>query len=127
MKKIMMTLALITTLSTVTYSQTDVRSSLKNIESEFKLLEQKEKEKFKEEEAKNVISQQKYSNYVLMINKISERITALNASEKTSFFPQEQKNLLENYRKIDRELRISANEEQKKIEEFSQLKSILGY
>ncbi|MGL5655639.1 MAG: adhesion protein FadA [Fusobacteriaceae bacterium] len=127
MKKLMMTLALLGALTTVTYSESDIRNSLKSIENEFKLLEQREKEKFREEEEKNKVSQQKYSSYALMINKINERLTALNVSEKTSFFPQEQKKLSENYKKIDKELRIGATEEKRKIEEFNQLKSILGY
>lgn len=127
MKKLIISFGLLYVLSSMAYSSTSIELNLGNIEKEFKLLEQKEKEKFNQEEKKAQISQQKYSNYVTMINTISERMTSLQASEKTSFFPQQQKGLLENYRKLDKELRVSAGNEKKQIEEFNQLKSILGY
>lgn len=127
MKKLIISLGLLFALSSMVYPSTNIELSLGNIEKEFKLLEQKEKEKFNQEEKKAQISQQKYNNYITMINTISERITSLQANEKTSFFPQQQKGLLENYRKLDKELKISAGNEKKQIEEFNQLKSILGY
>lgn len=127
MKKIIISLGLMLTLSSLGYSSTNIELSLGNIEKEFKLLEQKEKEKFKGEEKKAQISQQKYNKYVEMITVIGERVSSLQASEKTSFFPQQQKELLENYKKLDKELRVSAGNEKKQIEEFNQLKSILGY
>lgn len=127
MKKLIISLGLLFALSSMAYSSTNIELSLGNIEKEFKLLEQKEKEKFKQEEKKAQVSQQKYSSYVTMINTISDRMKSLQASEKTSFFPQQQKGLLENYKKLDKELRISAGNEKKQIEEFNQLKAILGY
>lgn len=127
MKKLVIFLGLMLVLTSLTYSSTNIELSLGNIEKEFKLLEQKEKEKFKGEEKKAQVSQQKYQNYVTMINTINERVASLQASEKTSFFPQQYRALLENYKKLDKELRVSAANEKKQIEEFNQLKSVLGY
>lgn len=127
MKKVIISLGIMLVLSSLSYSSPNIELSLGNIEKEFKILEQKEKEKFKGEERKAQISQQKYNDYVLMINTIGERVSLLQASEKKSFFPQQHKTLLDNYRKLDRELRVSAGNEKKQIEEFNQLRSILGY
>lgn len=127
MKKLLLITAIIT--ATTAYSATPdyITKSLKNLENEINILNQKEANKFKEEEKKNALSVQRYSNYVKMINQINSRIEYLNANMSTSFFSREQKSVLDRFQKLDKQLRDAAEMERKKIDEFKQLKAILGY
>lgn len=61
-----------------------------------------------------------------MINQINSRIEYLNANMSTSFFKRT-KSVLDRFQKLDKQLRDAAEMERKKIDEFKQLKAILGY
>ncbi len=125
MKKISIVLVMVFSLSSLSYSNASAKLSA--IQKELELLEQKEINKFKAEEKNAEQSKMRYDNYLMMMSESNKKIELMNSSLSTSLFPKETKKLIEKYESFAKLIKREASVEKKKIDEFNQLKNILGY
>ncbi len=125
MKKISIVLVMVFSLSSLSYS--NALAKLSAIQKELELLEQKEINKFKAEEKNAEQSKMRYDNYLMMMSESNKKIELMNSSLSTSLFPKETKKLIEKYESFAKLIKREASVEKKKIDEFNQLKNILGY
>ena len=125
MKKLRLLFCVSLLASSVAYA--NVEATLESINNEMQALEIKEKQKFKLEEEKAKQSEIKYNTFVAESETVNTKILELESSLEQSFYPEEQKALLNSYKSISKELKVAISDEGQKIEEFNQLKQILGY
>jgi hypothetical protein len=125
MKKLRLLLCISLLVSSVTYA--NIEATLESINNEMQALEIKEKQKFKLEEEKAKQSEIKYTTFVAESEIVNTKILELESSLEQSFYPEEQKSLLNSYKSISKELKEAISIEGQKIQEFNQLKQILGY
>ena len=98
-----------------------VDSRFSQLEAELKMLEQKENERFKEEEQ---IAKSAQNNLNSLTNKCGERINYMTSMEGRSIYSNEMKNLLKQYQGFLTEIDKQSKVEERKIFEFNQLKSL---
>lgn len=125
MKKILLILALLLSLGSLSYG--GVSDTLTSIEKELQVLESKEKERFKVEEKNAINSANRYKNYAKMISTSTDRVNNLKESESTALFPKENKVISKKYSNLVKLLEKEAMIEKKKVDEFNQLKKIMNY
>ncbi len=125
MKKLLIIMVMGLLFNNISYS--NVSAKLANIQKELEILEQNEINKFKAEEKKSLLSQKNYDNYIMMITASSSKVEEMNANVSTSLFPKEVKELIKKYETFIRDTTKEAALEKRKVDEFNQLKSILGY
>lgn len=125
MKKMRMLLCISILATNVAYA--DIATTLESIDKEMKNLEIKEQQKFKIEETAAKQATIRYTNYVEYEATVTTKIAELESSMEQSFFPSEQKTILNSYKATSKELKQAIATEGQRIEEFNQLKQILGY
>ncbi|MDU1910252.1 adhesion protein FadA [Fusobacterium sp.] len=101
-----------------------VDSRFSQLEAELKMLEQKENERFKEEEQIAKSAQNNLNVLTNLRNKCGERINYMTSMEGRSIYSNEMKNLLKQYQGFLTEIDKQAKVEERKIFEFNQLKSL---
>lgn len=102
-----------------------VDSRFSQLEAELKMLEQKENERFKEEEQIAKSAQNNLNSLTNLRNKCGERINYIMTSmEGRSIYSNEMKNLLKQYQGFLTEIDKQSKVEERKIFEFNQLKSL---
>ena len=88
------------------------------------MLEQKENERFKEEEQIAKSAQNNLNALTNLRNKCGERINYMTSMEGRSIYSNEMKNLLKQYQGFLTEIDKQSKVEERKIFEFNQLKSL---
>ena len=102
-----------------------VDSRFSQLEAELKImLEQKENERFKEEEQIAKSAQNNLNVLTNLKNKCEERINYMTTMEGRSIYSNEMKNLLKQYQGFLGEIDKQSKVEERKIFEFNQLKSL---
>lgn len=117
-------LLLVSSVSLAAPAAAGVDSRFSQLEAELKMLEQKENERFKEEEQIAKSAQNNLNVLTNLKNKCEERINYMTTMEGRSIYSNEMKNLLKQYQgflgEIDKQFKV----EERKIFEFNQLKSL---
>lgn len=105
-------------------AKTSIENDFAKLEAEFKLLEQKETERFKEEEKIAKSAEQSLATLKTLKTKSSEREKQLVSMEGRSIYSEEVKRILKEYQifisQVDKQQKI----EERKLFEFNQLKSL---
>lgn len=102
----------------------EVDSRFSQLEAELKMLEQKENERFREEEQIAQIAQNNLNTLTALRNKTGERINYMTNMEGRSIYSNEMKSLLKQYQGFLTEIDKQSKVEERKIYEFNQLKSL---
>lgn len=117
-------LLLVSSVSLAASAAAGVDSRFSQLEAELKMLEQKENERFKEEEQIAKSAQNNLNVLTNLKNKCEERINYMTTMEGRSIYSNEMKNLLKQYQGFLGEIDKQSKVEERKIFEFNQLKSL---